>query len=169
MRAINLPVALGTATVLLVAFAVWSHREAAALRDTPSARNAALADNARTSEVKGQVTDVVNTVFSYNYADVGKTERAAHNLLVGRAVRQYDAMFATVRRQAPMQKLVLTTTVTDGAVRMLQGDRARLLLFADQRSTRGTDGTSSYAGAMLAVDAIRRDGRWRIAAIDTFS
>ena len=68
------------------------------------------------------------------------------------------------------QKLVLTTTVTDSAVEMLDGDRARLLIFADQRNTRtgGKDATT-YAAAMLAVDAARRDGIWKIADLDTLN
>ncbi|MFI0351202.1 hypothetical protein [Actinomadura sp. 9N407] len=163
------PAVLATVTVLLGGMTVWSHQQAESLRDAPAARNAALADAARTSEVKGGVTDIVNTVFSYDHADIAKTERAARTLLVGKAVQQYDAMFAPVRRQAPQERLVLTTTVTDGAVKMLQGDRARLLIFADQRSTRGSDGRTSYAAAMLAVDAVRRSGRWQISDIDTFT
>ncbi|MEU5884806.1 hypothetical protein [Spirillospora sp. NPDC047279] len=165
----RLSTVLGAVTVLLGGFTVWSHQQAGDLRATPATRNVALTDNARTSEVKGSVNDVVNTVFSYNHTDIGKTERAAKDLLVGKAVRQYDTMFALVRKSAPEQRLVLTTTVTDSAVKMLQGDRARLLIFADQRSTRGTDGKSSYAGAMLAVDAVRRSGRWKISNIDTFT
>jgi Mce-associated membrane protein len=166
---IRLPAILAVVTVALGGFAVWSHQKADGLRDTPSARNVALTENARTSEVKGEVTDALNTVFSYSYADVAKTDKAARTVLTGRAVQQYDATFAPVRKSAPEQKLVLTTTVTDSAVKMLQADRARLLIFADQRSTRGSDGKSSYAGAMLAVDAVRRGGHWRISDIDTFS
>ncbi|GAA2583263.1 hypothetical protein GCM10010411_14900 [Actinomadura fulvescens] len=166
---IRLPAVLGTVTVLLGGLAVWSHQQAGDLRDTPATRNVALTDNAGTSEVKGSVNDIVNTVFSYNHTDIAKTERAAKDLIVGKAVQQYDAMFGLVRKSAPEQKLVLTTTVTDSAVKMLQDDRARVLVFADQRSTRGTDGKSSYAGAMLAVDAVRQSGKWRISNIDTFT
>jgi Mce-associated membrane protein len=65
---------------------------------------------------------------------------------------------------------VLTTTVTDSAVEMLEGDRARLLVFTDQRDTRtgGKDATT-YAAAMLAVDAVHRDGIWKITNLDTLN
>ncbi|REE97816.1 hypothetical protein [Thermomonospora umbrina] len=162
------PVALGAITVVLGGFGFWAYQQASDLSDSPAGRNAALADNARTSEVKGQVTEVVNTAFSYNYADIPKTERAVKDMLTGKAVAQYTTMFAEVRRAAPEQKLVLTTTVTDSAVTSLQGDRARLLVFADQRNTRTTDGKTSYDGAMLAVDAVHEGGRWKISNIDTF-
>jgi len=73
-----------------------------------------------------------------------------------------------VRQQGPTQKLILTTTVTDSGVSMLRDGRARMLLFADQRNTRTTDGKSSYAAAMLTVDAVHAHGRWQIAGINTF-
>ncbi|HEX2312414.1 MAG TPA: hypothetical protein VHJ17_01685 [Thermomonospora sp.] len=163
------PVALGIVTVVLGATGFWAHQQASDLSGTAAARNAALADVARTSEVKGEISTAVNTAFSYNYADVTKSEQAARALLTGKAVDQYAAMYAAVRREGPAQKLVLTMTVTDSAVTLLQDDRARVLVFADQRSTRTTDGKTNYSGAMLAVDAVKKDGRWRIAAIDTFT
>src|SRR3954468_21151280 len=100
----RLPALLGVATVLLGGLAVWSHQQAQRLEDTSAARNTALTDNARTSEVKGEITSAVNTVFSYNSLDVGKTQRAARTSLTGRAVQQYDALFGQVRAQAPGQK-----------------------------------------------------------------
>ncbi|MGI8333001.1 hypothetical protein ACRYCC_23865 [Actinomadura scrupuli] len=165
----RLPAVLGVATVLLGGLAVWSHQQAQRLEGTPAARNAALTDNARTSEVKGEITSAVNAVFSYNYLDIAKTRRAARTSLTGKAIQQYDTMFGLVREQAPGQKTVLTTTVTDSAVKTLHGDHARLLIFADQRNTRTAGGQTSYAAAMLAVDAVRQGGRWKISAFDTFT
>jgi Mce-associated membrane protein len=165
----RLPVALGAATVLLGGLAVWFADEASAVRDQAGAHNVALTDPARTSEVTGQVTDAVNALFSYDYSDAAKSRQAAATLLTGRAVGQYDRMLAPVRAQAGKQKLVLTTTVTDSAVEMLEGDRARLLVFADQRNTRTSGKGTTYAAAMLAVDASRLHGSWKIANIDTLA
>jgi Mce-associated membrane protein len=164
----RLPVALAVLTLLLGCLAAWSARQAHALNDSASARNTALTDNARTSELKGEVTDIINTVFSYNYTDVAKTERAAQTLLTGKAVKQYNEMIALIRKQAPQQKLVLTTTVTDSGVRMLTGDRARLLIFADQRSTRTDKNQTAYSATMFSVGAVHRNDRWQIENIDTF-
>lgn len=163
----RLPIALGVATVLLGGLAVWFGGEADGLRSGPGAHNAALTDTARTSEVKGKITDAVNAVFSYDYTNTARTEQAAKTLLTGRAVGQYNGMLAQVRAQAPHDKLVLTTTVTDSAVERLDGSRARVLVFADQRNTRTTGKDTTYAAAMLAVDAVRQGGTWKIADIDT--
>lgn len=166
---LRLPIVLGVLTVLLGGLAVWFAEEANGLRDTAGGHNTALTDAARTSEVKGKVTDAVNTIFSYDYTDMAKTEQAANTLLTGKAVQQYDTMLAQVRAQAPRQKLVLTTTVTDSSVERLDGDSARVLLYADQRNTRTTGKDTTYAAAMLAIDAVRRGGTWKIADIDTLN
>ncbi|HWU07033.1 MAG TPA: hypothetical protein VN520_11730 [Streptomyces sp.] len=167
---IRLPAALCAATVLLGAFAAWSFTSAAELRDDPARQNTALTDISRTSEVKGQITEAVGAVFSYSYAAPGTSDLAARKHLTGKAVQQHKDMLAEVRAQAPKQKLVLTTTVTESGVEQLDGDRARLLVFADQSNTRtGKEEETTYAAAMFAVDAVHRDGTWRIAAIDTFT
>ncbi|MFF9073314.1 nuclear transport factor 2 family protein [Streptomyces sp. NPDC014735] len=167
---VGLPAALCTLTVLLGAFAAWAFGQAASLRDEPARQNTALTDIGRTSQVKGQIAEAVGAVFSYNYAATAKSEQAARTHLVGKAVQQHRDMLAQVRAQGPKQKLVLTTTVTDSGVEVLDGDRARLLIYADQSNTRtGTSQERTYAAAMFAVDAVRRDGTWRISAIDTFA
>ncbi|MBM7442534.1 hypothetical protein [Streptomyces sp. HB132] len=167
---IRLPAILCAATLLLGAFAVWAFTSATTLRDEPGRQNTALTDIGRTSEVKGQIGEAVGAVFSYDYASPEKSDAAARKHLTGKAVRQHEDMLADVRAQAPKQKLVLTTTVTESGVELLDGDRARLLIFADQSNTRtGKDEETTYAAAMFAVDAVRRGDTWRIAAIDTFT
>ncbi|MFE7368333.1 hypothetical protein [Streptomyces anulatus] len=167
---VGLPALLCALTVLLGAFAVWAFASAGDLRDEPARQNAALTDIGRTSEVKGRISEAVGAVFSYDYASPARSDRAASTYLTGRAVRQHKDMLADVREQAPKQKLVLTTTVTESGVEFLDGDRARLLIFADQSNTRtGKDEETTYAAAMFAVDAVRRGDTWLIAAIDTFT
>ncbi|NUV98245.1 hypothetical protein [Streptomyces sp. CAI 127] len=167
---LTLPAVLCALTVLLGAVAVWAFASASSLRDEPARQNAALTDIGRTSEVKGRISEAVGAVFSYDYASPARSDRAASTYLTGRAVQQHKDMLADVREQAPKQKLVLTTTVTESGVEFLDGDRARLLIFADQSNTRtGKDEETTYAAAMFAVDAVRRGDTWLIAAIDTFT
>ncbi|MFI1190259.1 hypothetical protein [Streptomyces californicus] len=167
---VTLPAVLCALTVLLGAFAVWAFTSADRLRDEPARQNSALTDIGRTSEVKGRISEAVGAVFSYDYASPERADRAARTYLTGRAVRQHKDMLADVREQAPRQKLVLTTTVTESGVEFLDGDRARLLVFADQSNTRtGKDEETTYAAAMFAVDAVQRGDTWLIAGIDTFT
>ncbi|WP_238697734.1 hypothetical protein [Streptomyces sp. E5N91] len=172
-------------TVLLGGFAGWAHAEAEGLRSEPARSNTALTDLARTSEIKGQVAKAVDRLFSYDHADPGALDKAARDLLTGKAADQHRDLLADVRARADEQKAVITTTVTESAVERLDGDRARVLVYADQSSvaTTGkkaatdkgskTDGAAAqdegvYAAAMLAVDVVHRDGRWRVSALDTF-
>ncbi|MGW2178218.1 hypothetical protein ACWCXX_09055 [Streptomyces sp. NPDC001732] len=167
---IRLPAVLGVLTVLLGACAAWAFASADELRDDPARQNTALTDIGRTSEVKGQISEAVGAVFSYNYASPAKSEQAVKSYLTGKAVQQHRDMLAQVRAQGQKQKLVLTTTVTDSGVERLNGDRARLLIYADQSNTRtGKAEETTYAAAMFAVDAVRRGDTWRISAIDTFT
>ena len=166
------PALLGGAAVLLAAFAVVAGIQAHNLRGRPTSQNTALTDAAATSQVRRQVASAVDTVFSYNYADTAATRAAAQRLLTGPAVRQYDSLFKLVEQDAPAQHLVLTTKVTNSGVELLVGDRARVLIFANQRDTRMTTHQTSYAGAMFAVTALRqgkRGGQWKIENIDTFT
>jgi Mce-associated membrane protein len=154
--------------VLFGAFAVYAGVRWQRLVSASSS-NAALTDNAATSEVTGQVSSAVNLLFSYDYTDLARTERAASELLTGAATCQYDRLFGNIRQQAPRQKLVVTVTVTSTGVNLLSGDRARLLVFATQSSTSAVSKQTSTAGAMFAIDAHRQGDRWKITGIDTFT
>jgi Mce-associated membrane protein len=155
--------------VVLAGLAVWFGPNAHRLHTSAAARNTALTDSATTSEVNGQVTSAVNAIFSYDYNDLDKTQQAAQNVLTGQAICQYNSLFKVVREQAPQQKLVVTVTAANSAVELLQGDRARVLVFATQSSVRTSTNQSASAGAMFAVNAVHRDGRWKIENIDTFT
>jgi Mce-associated membrane protein len=168
-RAWRAVAALGAATVVLGGFGVWATLQAGSERSNAAAQNTALTDGPATAAVRHEIAAAVNTIFSYNYANTAATRRAAQGLLTGPAVRQYDTLFALVTKNAPAQKLVVTTKVTNTGVEMLNGDRARLLVFANQQDTRAGTGQTSYAGAMFAVTALRQGGRWKIENIDTFS
>ena len=167
-RRMLLPACLGGLAVVLGGLAVWFSLEASSATSGVDTSNTALTDPAATRQVTQQVTSAVNEIFSYNYADTAKTGQAAATLLTGKARQQYDTLFKLVRQDAPKEKLVLTTTVTNSGVEFLDGNRARLLIFADQRDTAGTAHKTTDAGAMFAVNAVNQDGRWKISSIDTF-
>ncbi|MCK8680632.1 hypothetical protein [Streptomyces lichenis] len=161
--------ALLAAVVLLLCLGGYAAVRTRALDERPVRHNTALTDTAATSQVKGVVEAAVRDLFSYRYTDPDHGRTAAEDRLTGAAVGRHAALMKQIRAQGPAQKLVLTTTVTDSGVQVLDGDRARLLVFADQVSTRtGKDGGDTVAAAMFAVDAVRQAGTWRIARIDTF-
>ncbi|MEU7783462.1 hypothetical protein [Amycolatopsis sp. NPDC049159] len=147
--------------VVALGCAVWFGVEAASL--SPGS-NQALVDSAATASVSAEVSDAVKSVFSYDYANLARTERAAAEVLTGDAVGQYQAQFTSARTRAAAEKLVRTTTVRAVGVRSLVGDDASLLLFLDQQTV-GSGGVLSSSVAQLAVTARRVDGRWKISSL----
>jgi len=152
--------------VLVVALAlgctVWFGIEAASLSPGD---NQALVDLPATSDVSSQVGDAVKAVFSYDYANLARTERAASEVLTGDAVGQYRTQFASARTRATAEKLIRTTTVRAIGVRSLRGDSADLLLFLDQQTVAQGGGAPTSSVAQLAVTARRVDGRWKLATL----
>jgi Mce-associated membrane protein len=162
-------VILGAVTVLLGGFGIWATVHASSLRAQSAQQNTALVDTAATAAVRQQVDSAVQTIFSYNYAHTGTTRQAAQQLLTGPAIKQYNSLFALVQKEAPGEKLVVVTTVTNSGVELLTGGQARVLIFVNQQDTRAGTTQTSYGGAMLAVTAVQQAGRWKIENIDTFT
>jgi Mce-associated membrane protein len=160
---------LGAVTVILGGFGIWATVHTSSLRAQSAQQNTALTDPAATSAVREQIDSAVQTIFSYSYANTGTTRQAAQRLLTGPAIGQYNSLFSLVQQQAPAEKLMVTTTVTNSGVEMLTGDQARVLIFVNQQDTRGGTSQTTYGGAMLAVTAVRQAGRWKIENIDTFT
>ncbi|RSN54280.1 hypothetical protein DMH01_35540 [Amycolatopsis sp. WAC 04182] len=153
----------GAVALVMAGLAGWFAIEA---RDATAvlAHNTALTDVATTAEVSDQIGKALGTVFSYRYDDPAKSEKAAKEVLTGLALGQYDQLFAQVRGLAAEQKLVVTSTAVVSGVKVLDGDRASLLVFLDQTGVRG-DGQRSTGAAQLSVSAERSEGRWRVTAL----
>lgn len=127
--------------------------------------NTAVTDTAATNEVATQVGDGVKAIFSYDYANLARTERAAASVLVDAAVGQYQSGYPQARQQALDQKLVRTTSISSVGVQDLRGDTAQLLLFLDQQTLVTTNNQQSSASAALSITAKRVDGTWKIASM----
>ena len=155
---------LAATAVFAVLAVVFGFLQYSARTDGPAA-NEALVNAPATAEVTGQVNDAVAKIFSYDFADTAKTERAAQDLLVGQAVDEYNRLFATVKQLAPQQKLVVTTTVKSSGVTRLQGDRAEVLLFVDQQAVRTDSGQTNVGPAQISIGAEKQGDRWKISNI----
>jgi Mce-associated membrane protein len=132
------------------------------LRSTSAALNGAIIDAKTTAQVQAEVSKGLTEVLSYDYADPGRTTSVLDSVLKGDARKEYDTLFAALQKNAPGQQLVLTATVQGAAVRELEGDTAKLLVFLDQSSQRATDKEASVSAAQLSVTARRTNGAWLI-------
>ncbi|MBE9374959.1 hypothetical protein IQ251_10960 [Saccharopolyspora sp. HNM0983] len=158
----GLRVALLAAATVLAGFGAWFAYETVALHTSGAAANDALVDAGATSEVNGQVGEAVTKLFSYNFAEQDKADAAADELLVGPAVAKYNELWGVLRDQAPQQKLVVDTSVKSSAVTWLQGDRAEVLLYVDQKATRAGDQEGQNEPAQLTVGAEKHGDQWKL-------
>ncbi|MFD8112718.1 hypothetical protein [Streptomyces microflavus] len=151
-------------TVALLATGGALFAEGQQLRDTPATANLALTDAGATTRVTGDVSNALGRIFSYGPDATALTKDAARQVLAGKALQQYAALFGQVEKQAADQKLTLTTHVVRAGVTRLTGSSAHLLVFLDQvYERRGRPATT--ASAQLSVTAELRDGQWRIVEI----
>ncbi|MCX4501874.1 hypothetical protein [Streptomyces anulatus] len=150
--------------VALIATGGALYVEGRQLRDTPATANLALTDAAATTRVTGDVSSALGKIFSYGPGATAATRAAAKEVLAGKALQQYAALFGQVERQSADQKLTLTTEVVRAGVTRLTGSSAHLLVFLDQvYERRGRAPTT--ASAQLTVVAELREGRWWIVEI----
>jgi Mce-associated membrane protein len=135
-----------------------------------STNNTALLDVAKTAQVKDQVSKATEALFSYDYNNIAKTETAAADLLVNDEVRgKYNLLMGEVKRLAPQQKMVVTCKVTRSAVIRLEGDRADVMVFVDQSSTRADTNKTTAGSAQLHLNAELQGDKWKITAMNTYA
>lgn len=167
-RGVVVPVVLAVVVVLIGGLAAWFGVEWAGVRSSAAA-NTALTDAATTAQLNGQISAAVNETFSYDYTNLAKTQRAVRQTYTGLALCEYNEVFKQVEQLAPQEKLVFTTTVQKEGVEQLQGDTARVLLLLEQHDTRATDNQTTDSQSMMAVNAVRQGGSWKISALDLFN
>jgi Mce-associated membrane protein len=159
---------LAVAALVLATVAVVAGIQDARLRGTPAAANTALVDVGTTAEVAGQLSDAVETVYSFDFARLDENEKAARDVITPEFAAQFDRLFGEVKARAPQQQAVVSATVTHTAVKEITGDRAVLVAFVDQQATRAAPDAQSQqlaAAGRLTVTGERVDGRWKIAAV----
>jgi len=161
-------VALVAVLVIALGLAAWLRGETNGLLASAASSNRALLDVGATAEVSGQVRDAVERVFSYDFARLDDNERAAAAVITGPFALDYHHQFTRVRELAPGQQAVVVATVPALAVKVLDGDRAIVVVFIDQQANRGGQVQPLVAAGRLRVTAQRVTGSWKIADVEPF-
>lgn len=164
-RSLRGPVLAALCVAMLVAGALLLVLARGQAEDARSV-NRALYDASTTTEVEGQIGTGLARVLTFDHRRPEATRAAADELMRGKAREQYDELYAALVDLAPQQQLSTRVEVRATAVQELEGDRAEVLVFLDQTSTRGTDGESSVGAAQVQVSAQRIDGAWRVLDLD---
>lgn len=145
--------------VLALAVCAVAVRQAVSLRNEATG-NRAVVEREPTEEVVGAVSSAVERLWSYDYRRLERLDQVLPEVGTAPFRREYAPAYREVRRLAPQRRAVVTATVAEAAVSTLTRTRAVLLVFVNQRT-----GGGGAAGARLRVEAVLRDGEWRIAGI----
>jgi Mce-associated membrane protein len=129
--------------------------------------NNALADVNATKDVVGAAQQAVSGVLSYKFDEMDQAATRAKQYLAGAAVEQYDKSMQALSSQIQSQKLQVTVNPVSVGVVRLNGDDARVLVFADQIGVR-TDKQPAGGPTQFAMDMHRTDGKWKIVKLDFF-
>lgn len=161
-------VALVAVAVIALGLTAWFRGEANQLAGSSAASNEALVDVGATAQVSGQVRDAVERVYSYDFARLDDNERASRAVITGQFEQDFEEQFGRVRELAPQQKAVVVAKVLNLGVKVLDGDRAIVVVFLDQQADRGVETKQMLVAGRLTVTAQRVDGQWKIAGVEPF-
>jgi len=156
-------------TALTVITVSLASPAAAAQQEATGPGNRALIDTARTGEVLTHAKEASEQLFSYSYTDLDKHDAMFAELTTGEFRGKYTELFADMTAQAVEQKVTLTSTVKDAAVRVLTDDHAEVLVFIDQNATRADTNATNAANTMFLATFTLVDGDWKVSDIDLFT
>ncbi len=156
---------VGVAVALLVVAVVlaWQGRS---LREDSALDNQAQLDQANQERVIADVSRGLTQVLSYDYSQPDATRAFADQVLKGQAREEYDKLFEVLQERASGQKLTMAAQVQVAGVQELSAEKATLLVFVDQSSTRAKDDESSVSAAQLAITAERAGDSWVITGLE---
>jgi Mce-associated membrane protein len=160
-----LPIALVLAALLVAGLGWWFVSKNADAR--VGSGNAALVDVNATKDVVGAAQKAVTGVLSYKFDAMDKAAAQAKQYLSGEAVDQYQKSMDALAKNIQDQKLQVTVNAVSVGVVRLNGDDARVLVFADQIGVRA-DNQPSGGPTQFAMDMHRTDGNWKIVKLDFF-
>jgi Mce-associated membrane protein len=148
-----------TLTGALAAFVLLTGGSASAERQPD---NLAFVDAAETASAVATATSALAEVLSYHYQKLDENAELVKanstEKFVAAHTEQVDQARGTINRQ----ELEVVTAVVGVGVRDLRADTARLLVFLDQKTTRGDNDRTTVAGSAVVVELRLVDKVWKL-------
>lgn len=141
---------------------------AAQQEDAEGPANRAHIDVGATSDMLDTATSISAELFTFSHTDLEAHRERYAELTTGELADGYDKLFDQVADVATEQQLSMRSEVTDAAVRLLTKDRAEVLVYLTQDSTRADTGRATQRKAMFLATFTKVDGDWKAAELDTF-
>lgn len=106
--------------------------------------------------------EAIVPVLSYDYRKLDAAQSAAHGYLTTSYQKEYDKLFALIKRNAPGTQTVVTTKVVDSGIVRADSDRVQVLLFVDRPTTNKASTTAIPYQDQVTATMRRVGGDWRI-------
>jgi Mce-associated membrane protein len=127
--------------------------------------NLAFIDVDKTNSAVFATGGALAEVLNYDYRRLAENAQHAQARGTPRYVAQHTERMEAVRSTVTRQRQTVATRVVAMGVRDLRADTARLVVFLDQRVTRGDTDKTTLAGSAAVVDLALVDGQWKLDAI----
>jgi Mce-associated membrane protein len=153
------PRACARAVVSLVTVALLAGGTASAASQN---ENLAFVDAALTQTVLAAANSALPAVLSYDYRKLDDTAQRARERGTEAYVARHAQQLEAARATAVRQRHEVLTTVAGVGIRELQARTAKLLVFLDQKTTRGDTNRTAVTASTVLADFRLVDGQWRI-------
>ncbi|WP_300682237.1 hypothetical protein [Nocardioides sp.] len=148
---------LGVLALALVSVAAWSWSRP----DPVAAEDAAVA-------AQHAAEQAIVPVVAYDYRTLDENEKDAESYLTSRyRTAQFAPLWATVKKNAPASKTVITATVVGSGVVHATPDRVQVLVLVDRPTSNATTTTPVTYEDHVTVTMVRSGGRWLIDDLTT--
>ncbi|HEV2782312.1 MAG TPA: hypothetical protein VGX25_23215 [Actinophytocola sp.] len=151
-----------TLTGALAAFVLLTGGSASAERQPD---NLAFVDAAETASAVATASSALSEVLSYHHEKLDENAELVKANGTERYVAAHTEQLDQVRTTITRQQQEVVTTVVGVGVRDLRADTARLLVFLDQKTTRGDNNRTTVAGSAVVVELRLVDKAWKLDSV----
>jgi Mce-associated membrane protein len=116
----------------------------------------------RAMAAQAAAREAIVPVLSYDYRKLDAAQSAAHGYLTASYQKEYDKLFALIKRNAPGTQTVVTTKVIDSGIVRADTDRVQVLLFVDRPTTNKASTTAIPYQDQVTATMRQVGGDWRI-------
>jgi Mce-associated membrane protein len=126
------------------------------------------ADNPQTrAEVVSVANDYATKLSSFDYRDLNKNRKSITSMSTADFGKKYDEMVKALTEIVSNGKGVATAEVTNSAVESINGDKATVIAFVNQKARNVVAPDGKNQPYRMVVKLVRTDGTWLVDDVQT--
>lgn len=119
------------------------------------------------SEVVSVANDYATKLSSFDYRDLNKNRKSITAMSTADFGKKYDEMVKALTEIVSNGKGVATAEVTNSAVESINGDKATVILFVNQKARNVVAPDGKNQPYRMVVKLVRTDGTWLVDDVQT--